>query len=67
MMSDTVVPKGRHAVLCRGDTRHIPGMGTKGLAIEVNHFHGNGGSTAYKGIDVPPSLDIDIDGGASLD
>ena len=58
-MPDTVVPKGRHAIPCRGDTRHIPCMGTKGLAIEVSYLHGNGGSAAYKGIDVSLSLDID--------
>ena len=37
----------------------IPCMEIKGLAIVVNHLHGNGGSTAYKGIDVALSLDLD--------
>ena len=56
---DTVVPKGRHALLCYGNTLHIQCTGTKGLAIEVNHLHKNGGSTAYKGRDVSLSLDVD--------
>ena len=54
-----MVPKGRHTIPCREDTRHIPCTGTKGLAIEVNHLNGNGGSTVYKGTDVSLSLDID--------
>ena len=58
-MLDTVVLKGRHALPCYGNTRHIPCTGTKRLAIEVNHLHKNGGSTAYKGRDVSLSLDID--------
>ena len=59
-----MVPKGRHAILCCGDTQHIPCMGNKGLAIEVNHLNGNGGSTVYKGRDV--SLSFDIDWGSLL-
>ena len=59
VVPDTVVPKGRHAIPCCGDTQHIPCTGTKGPAIEVNHLHGNGGSTAYKGRDVSLSLNID--------
>ena len=59
VVPDTVVPKGRHAIPCCGDTQHIPCTGTKGLAIEVNYLHPNGGSAAYKGIDVSLSLDVD--------
>ena len=44
-----------------GDAQHIGRTGTKGLAIVVNHLHGNGGSAVYKGIDV--SLSLDVDGG----
>ena len=62
-----MVPKGRHAIPCRGDTQHLACTGTKRLATVVDYLHGNGGSTAYKGRDVSLSLDIDIDGGASLD
>ena len=36
--------------------QHIPCTGTKGLAIEVNHLNGNGGSAVYKGIDMSLSL-----------
>ena len=42
-----------------GDAQHIGRTGTKGLAIVVNHLHGNGGSAVYKGIDVSLSLDVD--------
>ena len=41
--------------------QHIPCTGTKGLAIEVNHLHGNGGSIVYKGRDVSLLLDIDME------
>ena len=54
-----MVPEGKHTIPHCGDTQHIPCAGTKGLAIEVNHLNGNGGSTVYKGRDVSLSLDID--------
>ena len=60
-MSDTVVPMGRHAILCCRDTQHIACTGTKGLARVFNHLHGNGGSAVHEGIDV--SLSLDVDGG----
>ena len=54
-----MVSKGRHAIPCRWDRRHIPCTGTKGPAIVVDYLNRNGGSTAYKGRDVSLSLDID--------
>ena len=48
------------AIPCCGDTQHIACTGTKGLAIVFNHLHGNGGSAAYKGIDVSLSVDVDM-------
>ena len=48
-----------HAIPCCGDTQHIARTGTRGLAIVVNHLHGNGGPAVYKGIDVSLSLDVD--------
>ena len=41
--------------------QHIPCTGTKGLAREVNNLYGNGGSTAYKGIDDSLSLDMELE------